>query len=292
MENLIKAITTNRPSLAESSIKTYKSILSNIYKKVYPDDKEIDVEKFNNVDVFIKQLKDVPYNKRKTILAGLVVISNKPEYNKLMMEDISMHKMEEMKQSMNEKQKENWIDFKEVENIFKENELTAESLYKKSNHTITDLQHIQNYIILCLTSGIYIEPRRSNDWIMKWKNYDVSKDNYVDFKKNKFIFQNYKTAKTYHKVEVELPRKLKKILEKWFKINPTEYVIFDRKFQPIMNVKLAERLNNIFGKKISTSMLRHIYITNKFGDVNLKEIQDSATAMGNSPLQLLQYVKH
>jgi hypothetical protein len=292
MENLVKEILKKRPSLAESSIKTYKSVLSNIYKKVYPNDKEIDIEKFNNVDDFIKQLNDVAFNKRKTILAGLVVISGKKEYNKLMMEDITKHKMEEMKQTKNEKQEENWLDYKDVERIVNENESVAKALYNKPIHSITELQHIQNYILLCLTTGIYVEPRRSIDWIMKWKNYDVSKDNYVDFKKNKFIFQNYKTAKTYHKVEIDIPRKLKAILQKWFKINPTDYVLFDRKFQSIMNVKITERLNNIFGKRISTSMLRHIYITHKFGDVNLKEIQDSATAMGNSPLQLLQYVKH
>jgi len=292
MELIEKTIMENRPTLAKSSIRTYKSILSNIYKKVYPDDDKIDIKKFDNTDDFIKYLHEVPYNKRKTILAGLVVISGKVEYNKIMMEDIKQHKTEEMKQTKNEKQTANWMEFDDVKNILANQEKTAKALYTKDKHSISDLQHIQNYILLCLTSGVYIEPRRSIDWIMKWKNYDEDKDNYIDMKKNKLVFQSYKTAKTYHKVEIDLPKKLKTILAKWFKINPTDYVLFDTKLNPIMSPKITERLNNIFGKKISTSMLRHIYITNKFGDVNLKEIQDTATAMGNSPLQLLQYVKH
>jgi len=292
MELIEKTIKENRPKLAESSIKTYKSILSNIYKKVYPTDETIDIKKFDNTKEFINYLKEVPYNKRKTILAGLVVISGKVEYNKMMMEDINSHKAQEMKQEKNEKQTENWIEFDEVKTILANQEKVAKALFTKATHTNVELQQIQNYILLCLTSGVYIEPRRSIDWIMKWKDYDDSKDNYVDMKNNKIVFQSYKTAKTYHKVEEQLPKKLKLILSKWFKINPTDYVIFDKYQKPITSNKITERLNNIFGKKISTSMLRHIYVTNKFGDVNLKEIQDTATAMGNSPLQLLQYVKH
>ena len=289
IENRIRE---KRPSLAESSYKSYKSILTNIYKKVYPSDEKIDISKFDDVECFMKYLKEIPYNKRKTILASLVVLTGKKEYNKLMMEDIHTHKSSEMNQTKNEKQTENWLDFDEVQSVLANQEKNAKTLYLKTVHSTTDLQHIQNYILLCLTSGVYIEPRRSIDWIMKWKNYDEEKDNYIDMKKNLFVFQSYKTAKTYHRVEEPIPKKLKTILTKWFKVNPTEYVLFDTKNSAISSSKITDRLNNIFGKKISTSMLRHIFVTHRFGDVNLKEIQETATAMGNSPLQLLQYVKH
>lgn len=54
---------------------------------------------------------------------------------------------------------------------------------------------------------------------------------------------------------------------------------------------MTHRLNAIFGKKVSTSMLRHIYLTHKFSNVNLQDIKDTASAMGNSALMALQYVK-
>ena len=127
---------------------------------------------------------------------------------------------------------------------------------------------------------------------MKWRNYDESKDNYVDLKKNMFVFQNYKTAKVYHKVEIAIPKKLKNILVKWFSVNPTDFVLFDKYFHTLNASKITERLNNVFGKKLSTSMLRHIFITDKFADVNLQDIADTATAMGNRPMEVLQYVKH
>jgi hypothetical protein len=54
---------------------------------------------------------------------------------------------------------------------------------------------------------------------------------------------------------------------------------------------MTHRLNEIFGKKISTSMLRHIYLTNKFKGIDLSELQKTATEMGNSPMQALMYIK-
>jgi len=40
-------------------------------------------------------------------------------------------------------------------------------------------------------------------------------------------------------------------------------------------------LNKVFGKKIGSSMLRHIYITDKYGDTKTQQEAD-ATAMGHS----------
>lgn len=291
-EILKNTIRANRPNITDSSIRTYVSILSNLYKRVFPNDTEYDVKKFSDAKTFINYLKDTEYNKRKTILASLVVISNSKDYNTLMLEDIEKHKAQELKQEKTQKQKDNWLEFDEIKKVVDREEKNAKLIYSKEKHTPGDLQWIQNYILLCLTTGIYIPPRRSVDWIMKWKNYDESKDNYVDLKKNMFVFQNYKTAKVYHKIEVMIPKKLKNILVKWFSVNPTDFVLFDKYFHTLNASKITERLNNVFGKKLSTSMLRHIFITDKFADVNLQDIADTATAMGNRPMEVLQYVKH
>ena len=56
-----------------------------------------------------------------------------------------------------------------------------------------EYQKIQDYILLCLTSGIYQSPRRSLDWVMKYKNYNDKEDNYVDMKKKVFVFNKFKT---------------------------------------------------------------------------------------------------
>jgi hypothetical protein len=47
------------------------------------------------------------------------------------------------------------------------------------------------------------------------------------------------------------------------------------------NDAITRILNRIFNKKIGSSMLRNIYLTDKFGDEN-KAKKETATAMGTS----------
>ena len=69
--DLTDVIKEKRPKLSDGSLKTYKSILTNIYKKCYPNDDIIDLKKFDDVDCIMEHLKEVPFSKRKTTLAAL-----------------------------------------------------------------------------------------------------------------------------------------------------------------------------------------------------------------------------
>lgn len=293
MEEIIKLVKKNRPHLSDSSIKTYKSILKNIYDRCY-DDKEYHMKNFDNDKCVLSKLEDIPYNKRKTVLAALSVLTDNKNYNKVMMDDIHTYKENEMKQEKTEQQKEGMIPIEDIKKIFNDLEHNAKQVLKKNNLTFTDINSIMKWILLALTGGIFQAPRRSVDFgNMKWKNYDTEKDNYVDVKNSKFVFQNYKTAKTYGKQETDISKPVKSILNKWFKVIPDkcDYILFDNKYQPLTSPQITHRLNEIFGKKISTSMLRHIYLTDKFSNVNLEDLQKTASEMGNSPLQALMYVK-
>jgi len=292
MEDIIEMVKKNRPHLNANSLKTYKSILKNIYDKCY-DDKEYKLENFDKDESILKHLTDMPYNKRKTVLASLSVLTNNKNYNTQMLKDIHEFNENEMKQEKTPQQQENMIEPEEVEKIFNTLGEHAKIILKKDKLTPTDLNELMKWVMVALTGGIFQAPRRSIDFgNMKWRNYDSEKDNYVDIKNGKFVFQNYKTAKQYEKQENEISKPLKLILNKWFKVCDCDYVLFDNKKQPLTSPQMTHRLNEIFGKKISTSMLRHIYATKKFGSVNLKELAETATEMGNSPMQLLKYVKH
>jgi hypothetical protein len=293
MNDLGEIISKNRPSLSESSKKTYISTLTNLYKKVYPEDDKIHISKFNNHEDFLNHLKEVPKNKRKSILSALVVVSSENEkYRKVMMEDIKEYADEQKENKKTENQEENWIEQEELKEIIKLHEDKANRLFKNKELNKGQMQDIQNYIILCLTSGIFVPPRRSLDYtMMKWRNYDRTKDNVYD--KKDFVFNVYKTAKFYKQNVEEVPLELRKILNKWLKINPTDYLLFDTTEKPLSPVKLNQRLNKIFnGKKISVNALRHSYLTDKYKDLpSLKEMNETAEAMGHSVIQALEYVK-
>jgi hypothetical protein len=293
MEEIIDLVKKNRPHLSAGSIKTYKSILKNIYDKCF-DDKEYHMKNFDNDKLILSSLEDLPYNKRKTILAALSVLTTNKNYNKIMMEDIKTYKDNEMKQLKTPQQEEGMIPLDDVKTLYNNLEHNAKLVLKKTSLTYPDLNTIMQWVMIALTGGIFQAPRRSIDFgNIKWKNYDVEKDNYVDVKNSKFIFQNYKTAKSYGKQECEITKPLKLVLNKWFKVIPDscDFVLFDNKYQPLTSPQMTHRLNEIFGRKISTSMLRHIYLTNKFKNIDLDELQKTATEMGNSPMQALLYVK-
>lgn len=290
-EELINLLKEKRPNISKSSLKTYESILRNLYFKVFNSD-EIDVKKFDESDKIIKHLKNLPPNKRKTILSALVVITDNKEYRELMLDDIKEYNKEEAKQTKTKTQEDNWVDKDELDKLNSVLWKNAKLLYQKEKLTPTDYQDIQNYIILSLFGGFYIPPRRSKDYVkFKIKNIDKGHDNFID--KNFFVFNSYKTAKTYGQQRVEIPKELKTILNKWIKINPTEHLLFDSSFKPLSNVKLNQRLNKLFGKKASVNQMRKTYLSTKYADLidTEKELHNDMRLMGSSEIQKNIYIK-
>jgi integrase len=284
-------VETKKPNLSKSSITTYSSILKNLYNRVFGEG-DIDMEKFNQTDKVLDFLKNVPSNKRKTILSSLVIITDKKPYRDLMLDDVREYNKEIHKQEKTEEQKNSWIETSQVKQRIDSLRENAELIYKKKQLTITDLQEIQSYIIMCLLGGIYIAPRRSKDYVdFKIKNINKEKDNYLD--KNKMFFNSYKTSKTYGQQVVDIPIQLKNILNKWIKINATDYLLFDSNLNKISSVKLNQRLNKIFSNKISVNQLRHTYLSDKFSHTikEKDEIKETMQEMGSSANMLTTYVK-
>lgn len=290
--NLKEELKKLRPNLSDSSIKTYSSILRNLHKKVF-ENKEIEKSNFNECDNILEHLKDMPPNKRKTILSALVVLTDKDEYRNVMNGDVSDYNKEIQKQEKSETQRENWIDTDEIREVFNRLENDAKILFKKQNKTNADIQQIQNYIIVSLLGGIFIPPRRSLDYCsMKIKNINKDEDNYIN--KNKFVFNKYKTAKTYGQQELEIPQQLKNILNRWIAINDGEYLLRDKNGNQMTSTKLNQYMNRIFGgKKIAVNSMRHTYLTDKYkqtSEENKKLAKDMAE-MGSSTNMADTYIK-
>lgn len=289
VKNLVKE---KRPTLSASSITTYASILKNLFKKVFPDDETINIEKFNETEPILQFLQDVPSSKRKTILSALVVITDNKDYRDLMMTDVREYNKEIDLQTKTDTQKENWINGNEIQTIYDELRRDAEAIYKKKSMTSNDLQQIQNFIILSLLGGVFVPPRRSKDFCdFKIKNIDREKHNYMD--KNKLIFNSYKTAKTYGQQVLDIPKELKSILVKWVKTNPTDYLLFDSNMNPLSSVKLNQRLNKIFDKRVGVNGLRHTFLTEKYAKTSeeSKKLSNDMTAMGSSKNVADVYIK-
>jgi len=313
IEEIQKIIVSNRPNLSESSLKTYTSTIKNLYYKIYPDDKKdaiFTIAKLYDEKTVLNYLKDTPPNIRKSILSALIsicsTIEQKQQYAIIMKEDIKKYELEQEKQIKNEKQAENWIDQSKLKEIF--NSYNAKSVeiykkYKKSNMVcdMKDIQELQNFVIICLTSGLFIPPRRSVDWCeMVIDPLDLENNVYTN-KKNKsdFIFRKYKTAKIYNNQVLTVPKELNKILQQFiiFRSNyfNLPYLLFDTICHKLTSVKLNQRLNQIFDGKISVNALRHSFISDKYIGKplpNIKEILNTSLSMAHAPMMHLKYIKN
>jgi hypothetical protein len=140
-------------------------------------------------------------------------------------------------------------------------------------------------------------PRRCLDFIkMKIINQysdELDKDyNYLDIKDKKFYFNNFKTAKTYKQQIIDINDELYNVILQYIKYHPLNkelkkktanipFLVRPDGDAYINSNTITRILNKIFDKKISVSMMRNIYLTDKYADDN-KEKKADAKAMGTS----------
>ena len=299
--NLKEVLLHNRPKLSAGSLSTYQSILKNLLYKEHTKETPIDTKWFENQKEVLKHLENTPSRKRKTILSALVVVTDSNEHNhlykSLVESDGKVTHLENIKQTKSETQKENWITQEDIKELFDKMYKGVKPLFKKKTFeefTTGEYQQFQNLIILAVLGGLWISPRRSQDYTeLKIKgDIDKTTDNYKT--KNSFVFNTYKTARFYGKQEVEIPKDLGNLLNKFIKINPYHYLFNDSNGNKLNSVKLSQRLNSIFGgKHISVNILRHSFLSDKYKNVPaLSDMLKTAQDMGHSVLEGLEYVKH
>ena len=278
-----------RPNLSDKSIATYSSILRNIMKNMLTDN----VSKLDESSKVLDYLDEFEPSQRKTKLSALVVLTDNDEYRDQMLMDIRSYRSynDSLKSRVkSDKETANWVTQSELDKIYKDLKSQANALFKKSPLSKSDLQTIQNYVILSLYT--LIPPRRSLDYTeMKIDSINKKQDNYITGKK--FIFNTYKTARVKGQDSVQIPTQLKTILNKWLKINPTDYLLFDNNGGELTPVKLNQRFEKLFGKKFSTSMIRKLHLSSNYGSTMKKmdEMAETMKEMGSSSSQINHYVK-
>ena len=295
-------IKSNRPELSDGSVRTYSSILKNMAKAI--DIKPTKDDFLENKEKIFSYVEPFSSKKRKTILASLVVyFDDKTDndeakdlldrFRQMMLKDISKANDEDEKQELTDKQKENWLPWSRIQKVYDDLKEEVKPLWKKDEPLKKSaFMRLQDFVMLsCL---LLIPPRRSLDWTdFKLRNVDKTKDNYMDG--NKLVFNSYKTKKWYGKQTVDISKNpLKKILTDWSKINNSDYLFLDTTLkQPLNATKMTIRLYNLFDKKISINMLRHIYISEKVlpNVPKLKEMLQTAEDMSHNITQQLKYKK-
>lgn len=293
-------------NISQSSLKLYVNNLKRLNENQ-------EIKNFNflkNVENIIDKIKDYKPNTRRSYIISIVsLLKQEPKLKKLydLYYKILMDYNNDLKtnNSKSETQKENWINQDEVLEIYNKIKSDTDGINEKKKITEADYDKLQKYLVLSLYT--IQPPRRNIDYqymliVNKMTDDLDDKYNYLDLDKKEFHFNNYKTKGTYKCQTTEIKPELMDVINLYLKYHPLKTVLkkkngiipflvnFDG--EPYNSNNFITRvLNKIFNKRIGVSMLRSIYLTNKFGD-KVKELNDTAHDMGTSSNTIQnQYIK-
>ena len=282
--------------LTQSSLNSYKAKLN----KLNGNKPIKNLTFLNNIDNIKSIIKDFkPNTQRNYIIAVASILkcslsTNKTkkgetlynQYSKILDEYNTNLKDQT---AMTDVENKNWIKQDELDDVYND----VKNKFKNNK------QAFQNYLLLSL---YYLQfPRRNKDFQLlkianKYQDGLSNEFNYLDVKRKKFIFNNYKTKTKYNRQEIEINDELFSIIQsyiKTLKLKDGDFLLNDLKTnEPYKNTNsITILLNRIFKKKIGASMLRKMYATNAFGE-EAKKLKASADGMGTS-VETLQnnYIK-
>jgi len=278
--------------LSNATKNTYTSQIFNTFKRMFPNEETFNPSLFNieNIKKHVENLKNI--NSRKTIYSALMQVVDKKTKEAilpLMLTEINTY-TQQIEAGVPSK---NMITLKQIKRVF--NELKREhgdKLKEKKDLSTFELWGLQKLMVVATVAGLFVPPRR-NEWLlMKIKDIDKDKDNYIDHNKKEFVFNTFKTSKSYGQQRVQIPDKLYKLLILYIKrkILNSDYLFSQRRGEPFISATFSQFLNSIFRDygSISSNSFRHAFLTEKYG--NTKTLTKDLKNMGTSIKQLDTYV--
>jgi integrase len=293
-------------NITESSLKLYLNNLRRLNGGVFPKSFSF----LKNVDKILEDLEKYKPNTRRSYLISIITtLKHDPKQKKLYNKYYEhLEKYNKQSSSNNEKsdtQKKNWIEQSEVKEIYDNLTEEIQPLLEKKKLQPSEYEKMLRWVVLSLYT--LQKPRRNADYqkclVVKKLPVKMNLDyNYLDLDTKKWYFNNYKTKGTYKTQEMPINEEVMKMINSYLNFHPMKKqfknknavipLLVDYQGEPFtVNNAITRILNKIFGKKIGVSMLRNIFLTDKFGD-EMKELKEDSVAMGTSSSTIQnQYVK-
>ncbi len=299
-DNIKKA----RPKLSQNSINTYINSLRTI-KRSLGKDGNLDNTKFlNNFDKVIKCIEENSSKlttQKSKITSILVALSSDDKPNQKLIDQYKKYvdgiakKYNTWldKQEKSDQQEKNWITYQELLDVANELLKDYNKLRKIPITMLTNKQFrlIQNYVMLRIQMQYPIRNDFANMKVVSQKDYgkipqtEKDKNNYLEIvsrNKKNFHINNYKTVKRLGKKTYSIPKEINSILNQWLKINKSGWLFVkpNKKDTPLSEGDVTKQFYILFKqyfpeKLISTSLLRHIIISNEQeNDPSIKEMQE------------------
>ena len=207
---------------------------------------------------------------------------------------------------MSEKQKKNWASVKDIKKVITilRKEIHYKKLFIKDKLNKKEIDLIQQYLLVVLYNDNQVRNTYSVKKIQstkynKMKLSEKKEHNWLVIGRTK-RFEFWKIKSNY---KGELPiiykinnRTLSAIINKWNKINTSDNFLINQKGNRLSENMITKTLQKIFkrilNKSISTSLLRHIYISEKLKNTpTIREKEELANNMHHSTRTQDQYRK-
>jgi len=314
-ENITDEIQKSRPNLKSNSIKQYETHLNKL-KKLFDTD---NYDFLSNPNDVMDKLDSKHYTSQRNTLNAIIILllalNHDKKYDDLIEEyqktrDELNDKYLEDQQSgkISEKQKNNFVELNDLNQMIGKmfSEIKEKDLKKKENLKPSEKELM---IVFTIFSFLTQYPLRNDLAGMKYisktdynnlTDDDKKNGNYLVKQKNKLmiILNQYKTSKRYGEKIIELNPEITKILKFYIRIMGKEIgdVLFtNSRNNAITRNGISQLLiktsKKYLDKSISTTMIRKIVVSDKFGDLK-KEQEELADVMGHSPaVQNAVYVK-
>tara|TARA_R110001592_G_C13151292_1_gene748168 strand:- start:349 stop:1326 length:978 start_codon:yes stop_codon:yes gene_type:complete len=312
-QNLKELIKESRPNIKDTSIKMYESNLNKLKKMFDADDWKF----LDDVDEVVNKLGHLTSNTRRnyynSVIILLMALNSKGEHDEV------LKKYEELRDKGNQdyqdaqasgqisdKQKENFVDIEEVYKMIETmgKELKERKIKKKEDLSSKDKALLQVYVMYNILVRIPLRNDLSGmDAITKRAYNKLSKDekeaqNFMVVEKDKlwFVLNKYKTSSKYEELRIDIEdNDLKKLLRMYIRINGMGELFKSSTGKALSRNAISQLLlktsEKYMNKKISTTMLRKIYLSSKYSDLK-NEMKKDAHMMGHSvDTQQKVYVK-
>ena len=290
-------------AVKQATLEAYAKTLERLKKRCDGDSMYKFLNKPKNV---LECISDNP-NTIKTVLVPVIMFLKLKDADESIIDaykeiqDEAVAKINEHYKSgeKSEKQKENWLSLEELQDILLKEEDDYETIKEKVRGQLRPNTYLdtQQFILLKIHLDYPIRNDLAEMEIIptsSYKKYSKAKQqsgNFLVINKSsaKIVLNQYKTDKHYGMKEIDLNEELTDTLNEWIawrkKHGYGSNYLFINKYKNPMNsnaiTKAFMRLFKQYDKQISTSMIRHIVLTEKFGQVN-KEKEDMADMMMNS----------
>ena len=300
LKDLIESQKDKRRS--EKTVNMYIANIKKLYKILGNDDEMEDLDWLTDVEKVTDILSDKHFTTLRNYLNSIIVslqVTEYPdelikEYQSIRDEFNDKYIKENSTGVISAKQEQNFASMDEINNVIKEmkEEIDSKKLFRK-DITPKEKALVQMYIMINILTQYPFRNDLAGMKFIKKKDFnnlsmeDKKKNNYLLQDKNDFYFilNEYKTQAKYGEKKIKVEKNnLPSLLRKYIPLLDNEYLFTSSTGKPFSRNAITQILSKTFekylGKKISTTLLRKIYMSSKYQGTK-EEMEKDAEILGH-----------